>query len=250
MVPTIIPPHAHLIRLLFFFSAGFVSACAVTRSGIYSLVRKLVFLGFVEQVGKPVFRPSSQAWIALLLFLPSLGYGADSGFAERHDKLQVTSGWFSMGAGAGKAAQDLSGVGTHFALSLVLNDHRVLTFRTSAVSEVSLFGNIHPLESSRDFGVLYGWRTSGRYLGYLSASVGISVVQSVRRGRLLSSSGCCFGSSEYEVIRKYTVGVPFEGQAVFKPLEAIGLGLICFGNVNPKGSFVGGALSLFLGDLK
>ncbi|MBM3324138.1 MAG: hypothetical protein FJY66_00560 [Calditrichaeota bacterium] len=249
MVPTIIPPHAHLIRFLFYLSAELISASAAVVSGIHSLVKTVVFWSFIGQVGKPVFRSSSQAWMLLLLFLPSLAYSADSGFKRPRDKLEVTSGWFAGGVGTG-TARGLSAGSTYFAFSLVLNDHRVLTFRRSEVVEFDAFDSVEPEERSTDYGFLYGWRTSGRYAGYLSASLGLSVVESIRRGRLLYSSGCCFGESVYEEIREYTVGVPFEGQAVFKPFEVLGLGLICFGNINPKGSFLGGALSLYLGDLK
>jgi hypothetical protein len=186
----------------------------------------------------------------LLVALPSLGYSADSAFAEKHSPTQVTSGWFAGGVGAGAGTHNLSGVSSYVALSLVLNEHRVLTFRSSGVAEFDIFNSISPHESSTDYGVLYGVRTSGQHLGYLSASVGLSLVSSVRRGRYLSSLGDgFFGTSYYESIQKYTVGIPFEGQAVFKPFDFIGLGLLCSGNINPERSFVGGAIGFYFGDL-
>lgn len=249
MIPTIIPSHARLIRFLFFFASGLVSSYSTAIGSIHSVTEWLASSNYARQIHKPELRPCARMLVILLLALPSMGYCADSLFADDQNRLQFTSGWFSMAAGAGVGAQNLSGVNTYIALSLVLNDYRMLTVRTSGVTEVDVFGSSSPLESCRDYGVLYGWRTSGRYLGYLSASAGISVVGTVRRGQLLSSSGCCFSTSYYETIRKYTVGIPFEAQAVLKPFDFIGLGLLCSGNINPERSFAGGAIGFYFGDL-
>ncbi len=251
MVPTIIPQHAQLIRYLFFFASGLISAHSIVVGRIHSIAEWLASSGYARQAHKPGLRPCVRVLVIFLMALPSLAYSANSAFGEEHKPAQVTSGWFTGGVGGGAGTKNLSGIGSYVALSLALNENRLLSFRSSGVTEFDIFGSISPDESSTDYGVLYGMRTSGQHLGYLSVSAGLSLVSSVKRGRFLSSSGgWLFGTSSYETVQKYTIGIPFEGQAVFKPFDFIGVGLVCFGNINPERSFVGAALGLYLGDLR
>lgn len=120
--------------------------------------------------------------------------------------------------------------------------------RYTHTSEAHLFGPF-PLKSDTDLGLLVG-----RYVrwkrGYLSASSGLAVVRSIRRGALLpwyqQSPG---GLSRYETISHLTVGLPLEAKIV-RSSKQVGVGLEVFGNVNRRASFVGAALTLELGDLR
>jgi hypothetical protein len=131
---------------------------------------------------------------------------------------------------------------------------RLFGFRLAESSEFNLFGP-SPALADTEFGLLFG-RYSARKAGFVTASAGLSVVRSVRRGRSLGSScntsafmGCLFSTTRYERLESHTIGVPFEARAVLASRYA-GLGIGLFGNLNSKGSFVGIALTLDAGLLR
>lgn len=126
--------------------------------------------------------------------------------------------------------------------------------RIASSSEFQIFGPF-PSLSDTDYGLLYGRYRSAK-AGYFSASAGVSMVSSVRRGRFLSSNcdsseffGCFLASPSYEKVVTRTVGIPFEAKAVLSGKHA-GLGLTVIGNLNSHGSFVGAALTVELGSLR
>ena len=131
---------------------------------------------------------------------------------------------------------------------------RLLGFRIAESSEFNLFGP-SPALADTEYGLLFG-RYSARKAGFVSASAGLSVVRSVRRGRSLGSNcdsmafmGCLFSSTRYEKVVSHTFGVPFEARAVLATRFA-GLGVGVFGNLNGNGSFVGVGLTLDVGLLR
>jgi len=131
---------------------------------------------------------------------------------------------------------------------------RLWGVRLAESSEFNLFGP-SPALADTEFGLLFG-RYSARKAGFVTASVGLSVVRSVRRGRSLSSNcnsfsfmGCLFAATRYEKLVSHTIGVPFEARAVLASRYA-GLGVGVFGNLNAGGSFVGVALTLDVGLLR
>ena len=126
---------------------------------------------------------------------------------------------------------------------------RLLGLRMASASPFELFGD-SPTPSDTDYGVLYG-RYAPRRAGYTAVSAGLSVVSSLRRGRLLSTDcvfllGC---SGRFERLVTYNVGIPFEAKAVLSTRFA-GLGVGVVGNLNPRGSFIGAGITLELGSLR
>lgn len=131
---------------------------------------------------------------------------------------------------------------------------RLLGFRLAESSEFNLFGP-SPALADTEFGLLLG-RYSARKAGFVTASAGLSVVRSVRRGRSLGSDcdssqlfGCLFAVTRHERLVSHTFGVPFEARAVLASRYA-GLGVGLFGSLNGNGSFVGVALTLDTGLLR
>ena len=131
---------------------------------------------------------------------------------------------------------------------------RLWGLRVAESSEFNLFGP-SPALADTEFGVLFG-RYSARKVGFVTASAGLSVVRSVRRGRSLGSDcnssafmGCLFSTTRYERLASHTIGVPFEARAVLASRYA-GLGVGVFGNLNAGGSFAGVALTLDVGLLR
>lgn len=131
---------------------------------------------------------------------------------------------------------------------------RLLGFRLAESTEFNLFGP-SPALADTEFGLLYG-RYSGRRAGFVTASAGLSVVRSVRRGRFLGRScnstgflACLFNPARHERLVSHSLGVPFEARAVLASRYA-GLGLGAYGNLSGNGSFVGIALTVNVGLLR
>jgi hypothetical protein len=161
-----------------------------------------------------------------------------------------TPTWVSLGVGPGSVAgSSQSWIAARFAVQWSKGSN-LWTIGTAGCSEFDIFGSMQPNEYARDYGLLYGKRWSGA-MGYVSASAGLGLVAGMRRGKYTGNSGeWFFGTSYYEEKPFVTVGAPVDVQFVLAPIKFFGLGLDFFGNVNPKRSFGGGMLSLFVGQLR
>jgi len=102
----------------------------------------------------------------------------------------------------------------------------------------------------RDLGLLYGL-SAKKSKGFASISIGISHVENIRRGKLIScsSSGGWFSTCTYEELNYTTLGIPIEAQ-LFLTGKYVGIGIYGFANLNPESSFFGALLCIQLGKLK
>lgn len=181
-------------------------------------------------------------WLAIALLSLSPEMRADD--AKPPDPGSSHSGVI-LSAGVGPANSGVVGV-----MSIQVRQRsRLLGFRVASASPFELFGD-SPSPSDTDYGVLYG-RYAARRRGYTTASAGLAVVSSLRRGRLLSTDcvfllGC---SSRFARVVTRTVAIPFEAKVVLSSRFA-GLGVGVVGNLNSKGSFIGAGVTLELGSLR
>jgi len=149
--------------------------------------------------------------------------------------------YISAGLGAGGAGlAGLASLGTR-------HGNRVITVRVAKTDELNILGPL-PSESRSDVSVLIGRIAPGRY-GFATASAGVGVVHSVKRGEYLRSDPGFLGAVYYQRLSDTTVGVALSAKAVLSTHHA-GFGLEGFGNINPKASFVGLALTLDVGKLR
>ncbi len=111
---------------------------------------------------------------------------------------------------------------------------REIILRWAAVTDFELFA---PSTLSQDIAVLAAFRDAGDRSWYRGA-LGLGYVRSW-------TDGCypeCPGGSG--------VGIAFQGDAVFAPVRAFGLGAQIFGNLNTVDTFVGIALNLHVGAMR
>jgi hypothetical protein len=158
------------------------------------------------------------------------------------DQPDVSAVYLTLSAGGSSGG--LAG----FASLSVEKGPLVVSVRAAGKSELTILGP-SPAENVGDYGALVGAVARGRYASF-SAEVGISMFDSVTRGKLLSDGGDCFiCSGTYESIRKTGVGIPFGATLTFHGAYA-GAGLSLFGNVNDGSSYVGAGLSFSGGILR
>jgi hypothetical protein len=93
-----------------------------------------------------------------------------------------------------------------------------------------------------EVGILYGRYYRDKNV-LISLSGGISIVNGVERGKLISGK-------EYETIEISTFGLPIEAQFIMSFSNYFGVGVSVFANVNNQKSFVGGMIGIQLGQLK
>jgi hypothetical protein len=161
--------------------------------------------------------------------------------ATRAQAFQDSGTYLSGGLGAGGSGLALVGaVGSR-------RGDRLLTVRVARTEESDLLGPL-PSESRSDAAVLYGLIRTADH-GFLTMSGGLGVVHSVRRGEELRSRGTWLGGDTYDAVSDTTVGLALSAKAVLSTHRA-GIGVECFGNLNPKVPFVGLALTLDIGELR
>jgi len=174
-------------------------------------------------------------FVALVLLI-----GASSGWAGTSKPDAADVAFASAGIGFGS-----QGVGGALSLNFSRGD-LVFVLRMSTTEEFDIFGP-SPALSDTDYAVLAGKRFGrGRRLDSLAA--GVALVRSVRRGVLVERPGW-FGGGRYEKLDSLTVGLPIDVKTTLN-FKVVGVGLNMFGNLNPKGSFAGLALTLQLGKLR
>jgi hypothetical protein len=125
--------------------------------------------------------------------------------------------------------------------------HRLITVRYARTEELNILGP-SPEESRSDVSVMIGRIENGRH-GFVSGSAGLGLVSQLKRGERLSGSEYGLFGGRYESVHATTVGMAVSGKAVLAGRYA-GIGLEAFGNINPKASFAGLALTLHLGRLR
>jgi hypothetical protein len=161
--------------------------------------------------------------------------------ATRVQAFQDTGTYLSAGLGAGG-----DGLAAIAALGSRRGD-RLITVRVATTQEFNLFGPLPP-QSRTDAAVLFGAIQTADH-GFLTASAGLGVVHSVKRGELLPYRPGTLDWPTHESLSNTTVGLALSAKAVLSTPHA-GIGLECFGNVNRKASFVGLALTLDIGTLR
>jgi hypothetical protein len=96
-----------------------------------------------------------------------------------------------------------------------------------------------PALSMKEFGILYG-RFHRENILLLSASVGISYLNGINRGRNIQYN-------DYEEIKISTIGFPFEVEAMFELTNYTGIGILFYGNINKEKLYTGGMLRIKIG---
>jgi len=176
-------------------------------------------------------------------------------FGQDNYKLENQFGWVNLGVGASSFSSFGSSLGINVSYQIKAN---LISFRYvyNAKFKGEIFTTYVPRsEKIRDFGVLYGLSVKSKE-GFASISVGLSIVNGLKRGKYLYSVSNCSGvffclaeTRYYEKLRFTTVGIPIEIQ-LFLTGENVGIGIYGFANINPESSFVGALLSLQLGKLR
>jgi len=147
-----------------------------------------------------------------------------------------------VNAGGGAGSLGVAGI----ASLNVVHDKWTYGMRVSAVDEFAIFGP-SPSKSDTDFAMLFG-RASRGTRGLHWASVGVAHVNTVGRGRLLSS-GWLFGGGTYERLERHTIGLPIDVASMWT-FKYGGVGVRAFGNINSANSFAGLALAFQVGKLR
>ena len=158
---------------------------------------------------------------------------------ENHDPYA----WFNMGVGGSSF-----GLASELSMNYQKNQH-LFTVRYVNNVENCVICTESPLLKTYDFGLLYGISSRNGGSADASISCGLSLVGYTERGNYLNSDGQLFGTSYYEEISGYTIGIPVESQ-LFLHGKSIGIGLVAFGNLNAHRSYAGLLLCLQIGGLK
>ena len=148
-----------------------------------------------------------------------------------------------ISAGLGAGGEGLAGL----ASLGYRHGNRVVTLRVATTDELNILGPL-PSQSRSDVSVLVGRIVPGRY-GFATASAGLGLVHTVRRGQYLRSDPGFLWPVYHERLSETTAGLALSAKAVLSTRYA-GIGLEGFGNLNPKASFVGLAMTLDVGKLR
>lgn len=110
--------------------------------------------------------------------------------------------------------------------------------------EFNLFGP-EPLETTAEYSVLIGKKANYRF-GYLSASAGLSLINFLRRGELISQGSGLLGYSVHTEKQSVVIGIPIRGNLVIK-LYHFGIGLHLQCNINNVDPTAGAGMVVYLG---
>jgi hypothetical protein len=118
--------------------------------------------------------------------------------------------------------------------------------RLSGAEELD--GATDSIDAHLEVGYLCGlWKRSKA--GYLSASLGLSVVETTFRGKEILAPTCFLTSCSggvYEITKSMTIGLPFHLEAVLMR-NIIGIGISILGNMNLDRSYGGVVIEIPLG---
>ena len=96
-----------------------------------------------------------------------------------------------------------------------------------------------PALSMKEIGLLYG-RYMFKASGQLSIAAGLGLLNGLDRGNQIDFH-------EYKKLEIHTLGLSFEGRFFLIFSKYSGIGIVLFGNLNPKKSFVGVMIEIHLG---
>jgi hypothetical protein len=144
-------------------------------------------------------------------------------------------------AGAGVSSNNSISLGMEVTCQIGVSE--LLTISCIYNEEFALF--VSPAESIWYVGALYGLFLK-RSFGFVSGSLGISMVNGVNRGQ--SYGGWLF--EEYEKVTFNTVGIPIESQLFLRLSPNLGIGINGFANINPEKSFLGVLACIQIGILE
>jgi hypothetical protein len=144
--------------------------------------------------------------------------------------------WFNFGVGCSSYGYSIGGN-----VSFQRNNY-LASLRTIYNSEIDLRfieTRLYERNPNRiyDIGLMQGFILKNNHES-VSLSTGISVVNNVVRGRLLSCSGWIYNTCSYEMINHTVIGIPLELE-LFWTARDVGIGVYCFANFNSESSYVG-----------
>lgn len=105
-------------------------------------------------------------------------------------------------------------------------------------TELNVLGGYNVDNSISCFGITYGKAFQRKEL-FAGISAGIGLVTSQERGIFISSEGGWFGISNYEKIRRHSIGFPISAKILGVPSRVYGIGIEVYANLNRISSFYG-----------
>jgi len=160
--------------------------------------------------------------------------------------VQTTSYWFNYGLGSSSY-----GVSTGGSVSFQ-NKNYLTSFRIIYNSEIELRfieTCLYEKNPNRiyEIGLMQGFILKKDHKS-ASLSAGISVVNNVTRGKLLSCREWIYTTCNYEMVNHTVIGIPIEAQLFWK-LKDVGIGVYGFANFNSASSYFGGLLCIQFSNL-
>lgn len=144
----------------------------------------------------------------------------------KKDTLRYKELWFDPGLGF--FTSDFSGISLYLSLSGVLKNNGLLSLRVISNSQLKFLDE--PGQYITDIGVLYGYNFSNIPIDKFCISIGIGLVEGIKRGELI---GCNFGC-KYKSIQVSTIGIPFELELNIVDFRSGSLVANLFGNYNSE----------------
>ncbi len=155
---------------------------------------------------------------------------------QENYKSENGSYWFNFGVGCSSYGYSIGG-----SVSFQKKNY-LASLRTIYNSEIDLRfieTRLYEKNPNRiyDIGLMQGFILKNNHES-VSLSTGISVVNNVVRGRLLSCSGWIYNTCSYEMINHTVIGIPLE-LGLFWTGRDVGIGAYCFANLNSESSYAG-----------
>lgn len=179
--------------------------------------------------------------VFILFYISVIVMLASNVYAEDNSSMDSVSSdtrpwWVNLGTGVAGSHDSSDNIGGYTATASI--NFPVFQYQLMTVDYIQT-DQFLGASSVKEVGLLYGLIARQKY-GYESASAGLSWVQYDQgRGGFLVPK---------EHIATYdTIGIPGELQFFLTPISHFGLGVIIFGNLNNKKSFMGAALALQFG---
>ena len=171
--------------------------------------------------------------ILFVLFLFTIGAAAQQKSSNRKVPLV-----FSAGVGVGKSPifeDDRKGISGMVDFGLWRKKSQVLLAYHST-GEFQILGSTFPNKTSTSLDLNYGRVLIDRKIKVIS-NIGLGVVKSVVPGQYQYSDPGWFGSSYYEKLRFYTVGLPISTKVILMGDNKFGIGLEGYVNINKYYTF-------------
>jgi hypothetical protein len=172
--------------------------------------------------------------VILFIFLSSFLSANNIKWEDSSEKRN--SYWLGLGIGNSYFGPNLCAN-----ISFTINQN-LLTIKYSKSDEFRFNVEGHyddPALTMKEIGILYG-RFYRESILLLSASIGVSYLNGVNRGRNIQYN-------DFEKINISTIGFPFEVETMFEFTDYAGIGIIFYGNINKEKIFTGGMLRIKLG---